>query len=59
MPELIIIFRKEIQLHGIVNNAGIMAVNFEMTVDNFESQFQVGFRCFKTVYDSDQKSFRS
>ena len=52
-------FRKEIQLHGIVNNAGIMAVNFEMTVDNFESQFQVGFHCFKTDYDSGRESFRS
>jgi NAD(P)-dependent dehydrogenase (short-subunit alcohol dehydrogenase family) len=28
-------------LHGPVNNAGIMAVKFETTVDGFESQFEV------------------
>jgi hypothetical protein len=29
------------ELHGPVNNAGIMAANIETTVDGFVSQFQV------------------
>lgn len=33
--------RKEKYLHGIVNNAGIMATPFEKTVDSYVSQFQV------------------
>ena len=35
--------RKETSLHGLINNAGIMAVDFAMTKDNYESQFQVSF----------------
>lgn len=34
-------FRREKYLHGLVNNAGIMATPFEKTVDGYESQFQV------------------
>jgi hypothetical protein len=33
--------RMESQLHGLINNAGIMAVPFAMTKDGYESQFQV------------------
>ncbi len=33
-------FRKETHLHGLVNNAGIMAVPFAETSDGFEIQFQ-------------------
>lgn len=31
---------KETHLHGLVNNAGIMATPFEMTKDGFEAQWQ-------------------
>jgi NAD(P)-dependent dehydrogenase (short-subunit alcohol dehydrogenase family) len=31
---------KESQLHGLVNNAGIMATPFEMSKDGFEAQWQ-------------------
>jgi NAD(P)-dependent dehydrogenase (short-subunit alcohol dehydrogenase family) len=34
-------YRKEKYLHGLVNNAGIMATPFELTTDGYESQFQV------------------
>jgi NAD(P)-dependent dehydrogenase (short-subunit alcohol dehydrogenase family) len=36
-------FRQEKYLHGLVNNAGIMATPFAKTVDGYESQFQVSF----------------
>lgn len=32
---------KETKLHGLVNNAGIMAVDFAESSDGYESQFQV------------------
>lgn len=32
---------KETKLHGLVNNAGIMAVEFAESSDGYESQFQV------------------
>ncbi|KAE8453141.1 hypothetical protein EG329_011208 [Mollisiaceae sp. DMI_Dod_QoI] len=34
---------KETKLHGLVNNAGIMAVPFEKSKDGFESQWQTNF----------------
>lgn len=34
---------KEDKLHGLINNAGIMAVPFEMTKDGYESQFQTNY----------------
>lgn len=34
-------YRKESRLHGLVNNAGIMATPYEESVDNYEAQFQV------------------
>lgn len=33
---------QETHLHGLINNAGIMGVPFQLTVDGFDSQFQVG-----------------
>jgi NAD(P)-dependent dehydrogenase (short-subunit alcohol dehydrogenase family) len=33
---------RENRLHGLINNAGIMAVPYQLTVDGFDSQFQVG-----------------
>lgn len=36
-------FTKEKLLHLLINNAGIMAVPFELTKDNFEIQYQVNF----------------
>lgn len=32
---------KETELHGLVNNAGIMGVEFAESADGYESQFQV------------------
>lgn len=32
---------KETELHGLVNNAGIMASAYEKTADGYESQWQV------------------
>lgn len=34
---------KEPKLHVLINNAGIMAVPFELTKDNYEIQYQVNF----------------
>jgi NAD(P)-dependent dehydrogenase (short-subunit alcohol dehydrogenase family) len=34
---------KETELHGLVNNAGIMAVEFAESVDGYESQFQTNY----------------
>jgi len=34
---------KEIQLHGLVNNAGIMATPFEKTKDGYEAQWQTNY----------------
>ncbi|KAM0550582.1 hypothetical protein ACHAPJ_008840 [Fusarium lateritium] len=34
---------KETALHGLVNNAGIMATPFEMTGDNYEAQWQTNY----------------
>ncbi|CAK7214964.1 hypothetical protein SCUCBS95973_002315 [Sporothrix curviconia] len=31
----------ETELHGLINNAGVMGTEFSMTADGFESQFQV------------------
>ncbi|KAF5683403.1 NAD(P)-binding protein [Fusarium circinatum] len=35
--------RKESRLHGLVNNAGIMATPYEETVDQYEAQFQTNY----------------
>ncbi|KAK9311431.1 hypothetical protein V1522DRAFT_373596 [Lipomyces starkeyi] len=35
--------KKEKRLHGLVNNAGVMATPFEKTVDGYESQFQTNY----------------
>jgi NAD(P)-dependent dehydrogenase (short-subunit alcohol dehydrogenase family) len=35
--------RKETKLHGLVNNAGIMAVPFEESKDGYESQWQTNY----------------
>jgi NAD(P)-dependent dehydrogenase (short-subunit alcohol dehydrogenase family) len=35
--------RKEKQLHGLVNNAGIMATPFALTEDGYEAQFQTNY----------------
>ncbi|KAJ6098852.1 hypothetical protein N7467_000387 [Penicillium canescens] len=35
--------RREKYLHGLVNNAGIMATPFTKTVDGYESQFQTNY----------------
>ncbi|KAL2430858.1 Short-chain dehydrogenase/reductase drtF [Exophiala dermatitidis] len=35
--------RKETALHGLVNNAGIMATPFEMTKDGYEAQWQTNY----------------
>ncbi|KAK9482718.1 hypothetical protein V1527DRAFT_446908 [Lipomyces starkeyi] len=37
------LFKKEKYLHGLVNNAGVMAIPFEKTVDGYESQFQTNY----------------
>lgn len=37
------IHSKETQLHGLVNNGGIMAVPDALSKDGFESQFAVRF----------------
>jgi NAD(P)-dependent dehydrogenase (short-subunit alcohol dehydrogenase family) len=34
---------KEPELHGLVNNAGIMTTPFEMTKDNYEAQWQTNY----------------
>lgn len=34
---------KESKLHVLINNAGVMAVPFELTKDNYEIQYQVNF----------------
>lgn len=34
---------KETVLHGLVNNAGIMATSFEMTKDGYEAQWQTNY----------------
>ncbi|SCV60871.1 related to reductases [Fusarium fujikuroi] len=34
---------KESRLHGLVNNAGIMATPYEESVDNYEAQFQTNY----------------
>ena len=34
---------KSSELHGLINNAGIMAVPFEMTKDGYESQWQTNY----------------
>lgn len=33
--------RQEPRIHGLVNNAGIMATPYEKTIDGYEAQFQV------------------
>lgn len=38
---LTLIYSEEDKLHGIVNNAGIMAVANEMSKDGYEVQWQV------------------
>ncbi|EHY56132.1 hypothetical protein HRR83_008650 [Exophiala dermatitidis] len=35
--------KKETALHGLVNNAGIMATPFEMTKDGYEAQWQTNY----------------
>ncbi|KAJ0140493.1 hypothetical protein HZ326_16621 [Fusarium oxysporum f. sp. albedinis] len=35
--------RKESRLHGLVNNAGIMATPYEESVDHYEAQFQTNY----------------
>jgi NAD(P)-dependent dehydrogenase (short-subunit alcohol dehydrogenase family) len=39
------LYRREEYIHGLVNNAGIMATPYELTVDGYESQFQVRHSC--------------
>jgi NAD(P)-dependent dehydrogenase (short-subunit alcohol dehydrogenase family) len=39
------LYRREEYIHGLVNNAGIMATPYELTVDGYESQFQVHLSC--------------
>jgi NAD(P)-dependent dehydrogenase (short-subunit alcohol dehydrogenase family) len=34
---------QETRLHGLILNAGIMAVPYEVTKDGFESQMQVNY----------------
>ncbi len=33
--------RKESKLHGLINNAGIMGIPYQETVDGYEIQWQV------------------
>lgn len=41
--------RKESRLHGLVNNAGIMATPYEESVDHYEAQFQVSYNSRKAM----------
>ncbi|KAL9562047.1 hypothetical protein ACKAV7_013970 [Fusarium commune] len=41
--------RKESRLHGLVNNAGIMATPYEESVDHYEAQFQVSCDLKKAI----------
>lgn len=38
-----LVISKETQLHGLVNNAGIMATPFEISKDGFEAQWQTNY----------------
>ena len=39
--------RKEKRLHGLINNAGIMATPYEESSDHYEAQFQVRAPSFR------------
>jgi NAD(P)-dependent dehydrogenase (short-subunit alcohol dehydrogenase family) len=49
---------KETYLHGLVNNAGIMATPYEESGDKYEAQFQVNvFLAQSAVVQANSSSF--